>query len=342
MFVFNFKKSIIMTVSHNERITSLLTFGVVAYTLNRYFALNEHLDRYPESMHSLVEKVKGAIDNETYEYFTQKKPSPQFKLNFFNRIAHGRTDVYAVEGCPNFVLKASRFSLLDELQLFSQQDLNGATCLASNSEGAVSFDLFSLAGRVSTAYALREIIQRNGLNRIKVPQKYLCSYPNHLLSPFEVPLHHRRVFVIAERCAVDYTKKKTIDELKIMPREDIEDLARQVDIFFRHAGVLDFHPNNFYIKNGTLVLFDTEGMGLLSPFCVSSRLKAARINFRNLIRSFHGFNDERILTNRAQSAIKAINSEEKRRLKQIVFAAAIVLVSCVLFTRMNKEKKDVL
>jgi hypothetical protein len=205
----------------------------------------------------------------------------------------------------------------------------------------VTKDLFRLAGRVTVAKKLRKIIKENRLTRIKVPKKYLCSFPEKLVSRFSIPFHHRHVYILCEKCDVEpdqqIVAQKTVEELKKMNSTDMEELASQIQIFMSQSVVLDFLWFNIYVKEGKMVLFDTEPMSLMWPsfLCISPSLKAARINLNNMARTFAELPEASPIVNKAISSIRKIREQERKKMTRVVCIALLVLGIFVLLRRLD-------
>ncbi|MEC7838571.1 MAG: hypothetical protein VX777_00875 [Chlamydiota bacterium] len=94
---------------------------------------------------------------------------------------------------------------------------------------------------------------------------------------------------------------------------------------------MDFLPHNYYIKDSKLVIFDTEPMSLTSfqlP-CVSSTLRVARINFKNVERNFAGIPEAKILVDEAKRSITHISSQERELLfRAVSFTLVVLWESC--------------
>lgn len=310
-----------------------LLAGGVAYVANEYNNLRRIVDVYPERLAPLVEKIRAEIDPETYEFLTNLDCKEKPNNPAIEYIPDGPTKVVIFKGCPDYVVKTSKVGLDFDIDIKCTEKLFGKSYRATNSEGGVTKDLFRFAKRVTVAKKLRRIIKENHLDRIIVPKKYLCSFPGKLVPKFSTPFYNRRFFILCERCDVDYVEK-TCEELRKMPKSEMEILAKQIHIFFSKSGILDFLPSNYYIKDGKLVIFDTEPMSLTFAhlLCVSPTLRVARINFKNLERNFIGIPEAKIFVDEAKRSITQIRAQERKQFPRavcitLVFLGVIVLLN---------------
>lgn len=315
-------------------ITYGLLVGGAVYTANEYFKLKKVLDVYPKKLNGIVKKIKDSIDSNTYEFLTNRDYNDEPNNPAIESITGGYTKVVKFSHCPDFVVKTSKVGLSFDFGQKNHEQLFGESYVATNKEGGVTRDLFRYARRVIVAKKLRRIIKENNLDKIKVPKKYLCSYPDRLVSSCSTPFYNRHVFLLCGRCDVENVGEKTREEVRKMSRGELETLANQIHIFFSKSGILDFLPHNYYIKDGKMVIFDTEPMSLtpLHLLCVSPTLRVARINFKNLKRNFSNIPEAKVLVDEAKRSITQIRAQERERFPRavciiLVFLGAMVLLN---------------
>ncbi len=177
--------------------------------------------------------------------------------------------------------------------------------------------------RVTNAKKMRSIIKINKLEMLVVPKKYCCSYP----SRFQGYFSNRRYFVLAKRCAVGNSGKTLLTKnLRKLDNEEKKQLANQFVIFLRHSGIIDFHFQNFYIKDKKWVLFDTEPMKLTllsRVFSVSTSLTEAKVNYENVRQKFESIPEAKIIVEKCVKAKKKIQIEELFTITQVIQTVAL-------------------
>lgn len=315
---------------------AFLAGGIIS-TANKLNNLRNRVDVYPEKLSPIVESIKNSIDSKTYEFLTNQNCNEEPNNPAIEYITGNLTKVVKFKKCSNFIVKTSKVGLYSDIRKKNNEGPFGWAYAATNNHGGVTRGLFRYPRRVVEAKKLRRIIKKNHLDKIQIPKKYLCSFPKNLVPKFSTPLYNRHVFILCEKCDVEYTEENTRKELQKMSENDMQTLANQIHIFFSKSGVLDFLPHNYYIKDGKLVIFDTEPMSLtfIHLFCVSPTLRAARINFKNLERNFTEIPEAKILVDEAKRSIKQIRTQEREKFPHVVCITLIFLGTVVLLNHYN-------
>lgn len=296
----------------------LIVFLSAKFIYNRISAWTV-INKYPDHMKETVQKIQELINEEIY-----------------NKLIVGRQKIVFPE-IPDWILKGScNTDFISDIRVFFEHGLYGfgfnGFC-ASNREGLVYRSSVNLANRVQNAKKMRKIIKENNLKMIVVPKKYLCSYPQALIPPFTFSYNHR-CFVLAKKCdsnELTDSRDNSLKELATFNKEEKKIFGKELVIFLRLTGVLDFHWGNFYIKDKKFVYFDTEPFSLILPnrLCPSVPLKEAKVNLENVNCYFKNIPEADIIVTKCNKAMEEIRSKEKLLWVQII--KKVCTVAALLF-----------
>lgn len=293
-----------------EPLLAIATLGLLHH-IYRAYPSSQILNKYPANLEKTVNKAKSLITKTIYKEITE----------------NGNT-VVCFRDIPSFVVKGS--SKWDFKTNYSM--LYNENYTARNCEGGVYRDSNSLVARVQNAKVLRKIIKANNLKMIFVPKKYLCTYPSHLVPDYTF-LFNKRCFVLAQYCDAKHpTREKFMEDIAVLSKDEQKQLARELVIFLKYSGIIDFHFGNFIIKDKKFVLFDTEPFSLTIPSylsCVSAPFREARVNYENVRRRFNGIAEAAVIVSKCTKAMQKIRLEEDILFRDLI-QRIMAVAACIL------------
>lgn len=294
------------------------------------------LNNYPPSLAGTVADIRRAIDPKVYQCMTGSNwDVPKARAEV---LAHGFTHIGG-----NFAYDAQVFEFSKAPDWVVKTEAPPSFIRVAgggifNKQGRVRFIRDGFQKRPIFAKTMRQVIQKERLDRIIVPAKYLCSYPEHIIK------NNRKVFLLVEKKKF-LNEESSIRKWNSLPTGDLQILARQVCQLIRKTGFPDLRLGNFGVScenDKHIVIFDTEPFKL-SGWRVSTILKSARIGLQRFSDDLDRHKKEypgsypafQIFQKEIQATLKAIKREEMKllikRILQICSCLLIVPIPIYLY-----------
>lgn len=179
------------------------------------------------------------------------------------------------------------------------------------------------------AMSMRQIIEKKHLDRLIVPIKYRCSYPETLNK------NPHKAFLLVERKRF-LNEAASIQKLNSLPHSDQQILARQICQLIRKTGFPDLRLGNLGVScenDKQIVIFDTEPFKL-KGIRISTTLKSARVGLQRFSDDLDRYKKQnpgaypafQVFQKEIQSTLKAVKREEMKLLVKRI----LQICSCLL------------